>query len=298
MADWGICATVKAPPERVLAFVAHHLSLGASRIWLFFDDPADPAFDAVANIGEVTAARCDDAHWQALCKTRPETHQNRQSRNMRWVYNRAALPWIAHIDVDEFLRPGQPIAAILAAQPADKIMLRMAPWEALHSPGLPDDIFTARAFRAALKGDALAMARTQAFGNYAGLLGDGVLSHAAGKCFFQRGFAGLQPRLHGAFQDGQRVNGGSFHPDIALLHFHAEDPDRWKQRLPFRLTKGAYQFNPTLQTYLTAASPAEIDAFYAAVQNPREGVRSYLADAGLLIEAELDLRSKVGAFGL
>lgn len=293
MADWGICATIKAPVEQVLAFVAHHLSLGARQIWLFLDDPDDPAFQALKGISGVTATVCDDAYWRDTCKTRPDTHQNRQSRNMRGVYNLAALPWIAHLDVDEFLLPSRPIGDILGDQPADKILLRMAPWEALSNPDLADDIFTANQFRAALKGAAHATARLLAFGRYAALLEDGVLSHAAGKCFFQSGFSGVQPRLHGAFRNGTRLQGGSFHQDIAVLHFHAEDANRWKQRLAFRLTKGAYQFNPALQKYLTDASPSDIDDFYTAVQRPDKATRDYLANEGLLIEAKLYLRNKV-----
>lgn len=298
MADWGVCSTILAPVDQVLAFVAHHLELGASRIWLFFDNPDDPAFEVVKALRGVTATRCDANYWRSVCKTRPDTHQKRQSRNMRRVYDMAALPWIAHLDVDEFVLPDRAISASLDEVPPEQILLRMAPWEALHAQGLQHDIFTAHQFRAALKGDHFAEARQAVFGKFAALLNEGVLSHSAGKCFFQCGFTGLQPRLHGAFLDGERVKGGAFHPDIALLHFHAEDPDRWKQRLHFRLTKGAYQFNPNLQSYLLQADQAAIDAFYSAVQQPGEDALAYLAQKGLVIEATLQLRSKVAALGL
>ena len=297
MAAWGICSTVLAPQDQVFAFVAHHLCLGASHIWLHFDDPDDPAYDAAAQLPNVTAIRCDAAYWQNLCQTKPDTHQNRQSRNMRRVYNLEELPWVAHLDVDEFLLPARDVATILGEISADQILVRMAPWEALHSPNLQDDIFTANQFRAALKGDGLAAARDLAFGQFAGLLPDGVVSHAAGKCFFQRGFVGLQPRLHGAFINRERVKGISFHPDVAVLHFHAEDPARWAKRLRFRLEKGAYQFNPALQTYLLAASPEQIDAFYQVVQSPNPDVRRDLANLGLLKETSLGLRSKITDLG-
>ena len=297
MADWGICTTVQAQQDQVFAFVAHHLSIGASHIWLHFDDPDDPAYHPAVSLPNVTATRCDAAYWQRMCKTRPDTHQNRQSRNMRRVYNLAPLPWVAHLDVDEFLLPKREIAAVLDEVSPGQILLRMSPWEALHSPELPNDIFSARQFRAVLKGSDLAAARNLAFGQFAALLPDGVLSHAAGKCFFQRGFTGLQPRLHGAFLNKERVKGGSFHPDIALLHFHAEDPVQWKRRLQFRLEKGAYQFNPALQEYLLAATAAGADAFYQAVQCPSENVRVELAEMGLLKKANLDLRRKVTDLG-
>lgn len=291
MTGWGICTTVKAPADQVRAFVAYHLALGAARIWLFFDDPDDPAAVAVEGLDRVEVTRCTEKYWHVTCKRRPERHQNRQARNMQAVYARATLPWVAHIDVDEFLLPDLPVAEALAAMPDDRAMLRMAPWEALHDPGLPDDIFTARAFRSAIKGPQRQASRDLAFGPYAPLLPDGVLSHSAGKCFFRTGVSRMEPRLHGAFRAGVRMEGGAFHPGIALLHFHAEDPARWQDRLAFRLSHGAYNYNPALQAHLLASDPAGVADFYARVQAPDADVRAGLAAAGLLREAELHLRA-------
>lgn len=291
---WGLCTTLKATPDQTRAFVAHHLALGAARMWLFFDDPDDPAVAAVAHLPQVTAVRCDAAHWGGAAH-RPDTHQNRQTRNMRMVYAASGLPWVGHIDADEFLWPARDIGAVLADVPGDRPMLRMAPWEALHDPALPDDIFTARQFRAALRGNTMAGLRQVAFGAHADLLPDGVLSHSVGKCFFRTGIHELQPRLHGAFARGRRVPAGSFTADIALLHFHAEDPARWLDRLAFRLTRGAYQFNPPLAAWLSDAGPEAQHAFYHRVQNPSPAVRAALRDAGTLLEAELDLRARAAA---
>ncbi len=285
-----------------MAFVAHHLSLGCARMWLFFDDPGDPAADAVAHLPRVTVTHCDDAHWQRIKGRRPDKHQNRQGRNMQFVYADSPLPWIAHIDVDEFLLPALDIGTVLAALHPDLAMLPMAPWEALHNPDLPEDIFTARQFRRALSGDSHAALRARVFGPYAPLLSKGVLSHSAGKCFFRTGIPGLEPRLHGAFLNGMRLPGGSFSPDVALLHFHAQDPARWLDRLQFRLTRGAYQFNPALAEWLMAADEAAVQGFYAQVQTATPATLDTLRRAGALIEADLGLRAKVdamngGAFG-
>ena len=293
MTGWGLCTTLKAPVDQVMAFVAHHLSLGCTRIWLFFDDPDDPAAAAVAHLSRVTVTRCDDAHWRRIRGKRPERHQNRQSRNMQSVYAGSPLPWIAHVDVDEFLWPRQDIGAVLAAQHTDLAQLPMAPWEALHDPTLRDDIFTANRFRRALSGDSHAALRARVFGPYAPLLPRGVLSHSVGKCFFRTGIAGLQPRLHGAFLNGFRLPGGGFCPDLALLHFHAEDPARWLDRLQFRLTRGAYQYNPALADWLKAADDAAIRAFYAQVQTVAPATLDALRGADALIEADLDLRARL-----
>lgn len=280
-----------------MAFVAHHLSLGCAGIWLFFDDPDDPAAAAVAHLPRVSVTRCDDAHWRRIKGKRPERHQNRQGRNMQSVYADSPLPWIAHIDVDEFLWPGHDIGAVLAAQHPDLAQLPLAPWEALHDPALPDDIFTANRFRRALSGDAHATLRARVFGPYAPLLPKGVLSHSAGKCFFRTGIPGLEPRLHGAFLNGMRLPGGAFCPDVALLHFHAEDPARWLDRLQFRLTRGAYQYNPALADWLQAADDAGIRAFYAGVQTASAATLDMLRAAEALIEADLGLRKKAASLG-
>ncbi len=293
---WGICTTVKAPAAQVQAFVAYHLGLGAAHIWLHFDDPDDPAaglFDHPA----ITVIRCSDAYWMDYIGRRPPKHQNRQARNMQRIYALTDLPWIAHIDVDEYITSQTDIGTALGRTPPDQPMLRMAPWEALHDPALPDDIFTARHFRAALNGKHNAAARARVFGEYAALLSDGVLSHSAGKCFFRTGLARFEPRLHGAFRAGERVQGVPFSDDIQLLHFHAQDPAPWRNRLTFRLTRGAYQFNPPLQEWLLAADPAAIDRFYLETQTATPETLARLRAEGALREVTLSLRQKVAAMG-
>ncbi|MFN3971592.1 MAG: glycosyltransferase family 2 protein [Gemmobacter sp.] len=292
---WGLCTTLKAPADQVLAFVAHHLALGAARLWLHFDDPDDPAFDRVAAIPGVTAIRCDDDYWQALLGRRPARHQLRQSRNVERVHARGELAWLGHIDVDEFLWPARPVAEVLAATDPASPVLRMAPCEALHDPRLPDDIFTARQFRRPLRGPDKAALRQVALGDYADLLPNGVLSHYVGKCFFRSGVPGLQPRIHSAEIDGKKLQGGPFSPEIALLHFHAQDPAAWRERLAFRRSLGAYSFNMPLMLWLCAASEAEIDAFYATVQTARPAALAALLAAGALVEADLNLRDRIRA---
>jgi hypothetical protein len=291
---WGLATTLKATPDQVRAFVAHHLALGAAELWLFFDDPDDPAVGHVSGLPRVRCIRCDAAHW-ASAGHRPDRHQNRQGRNMKWAYRRTRLPWLGHIDVDEYLLPRRPVGEVLAGLHADQVELRMCPWEALHDPGLPDDIFTSRSFRAPIRGAERGGLRDIAFGAYVAPMKAGVLSHYVGKCFFRTGCAGLDPRLHGGFVGGVRLPSLPHDRDIALLHFHAEDPARWFDRLDFRLARGAYQYNLPLSEWLRAATDAERRAFYDRVQAPDAEVRRRLREAGALIEVDLRLRDKVAA---
>jgi hypothetical protein len=297
---WGTVTTVRAPLPQVLAFVAHHRALGAQRIWLFFDDPDDPAAAAVDGLSGVRVVRCTADHWARAGsgggkanRRRPEAHQVRQTQNAGFVYRRTNLDWLLHLDVDEFLWPLRPVGRVLAEAPATAPALRLAPWEALHDPALPDDIFTARAFRRALKGEVFEPLRDRLFGPYAEILHQGAISHAAGKCFFRTGLPGLSPRIHTAMLDGERLVLRETQPEIALLHFHAQDRADWIARLPFRATRGAYRANPPFFVWFSGADAAEVAAFYDRIQVANPAMLAQLRDAGALIEADLRLRDRV-----
>lgn len=288
---WGVVCTLKAELKQVQAFVAHHLSLGASRIWLHFDDPDDPALPAFKGVAKVVAIRCDDAYWAATAKERPPTHQMRQIKNCTRVLRRAQLDFIAHIDVDEFLiAPHRPVAEILAECPPEQLLLRVEPWEALYTPGLSDDIFTARYFRRQLP---LAPHEARAlYGPQGPLLERGMLSHTVGKCLFRTGIAGMIGHIHGARIEGVNVPGGAFHPELALLHFHAEDQRAWTTRLPFRLAQGAYQYRPAMREWLMGATAPQIAQFYQDVQTASPELLQALQNKDAVREVDLSLRTK------
>jgi hypothetical protein len=293
MPSWAIVATVKAPEEKVLAFVAHHLSLGAARIFLYFDDPDDPAHAAVAHHRRVTATRCTEAYWTAR-GGRHDRHQNRQSRNARDAYERCGTDWLGHIDVDEFIQSPRPIADSLAEIPADLYAAKLEPFEAMHDPMLPDDIYTAREFRGAIRHEHWPL-RRGALGPYREFNRDGLLSHSNGKVIFRTGIRGLSPRLHSVFLKGARLPTPDWHPEMKLLHFHAQDRQAWRSALPFRLTRGAYMYRPGLQTFLQGASPEEIDTFYLTTQVLSPDSLAALQAVGRVIVADLCLRQKVAA---
>ena len=289
---WGVVSTSQAPAEQVLAFVAHHLGLGAHRIWLHFDNPDDPAADMLSRQDRGTVIRCDAAYWTALYGRRPETHQERQVKNATRVARKAGTDWVAHIDIDEFLTGAARVADVLAGVATDRLVLRVEPWEALHDPALAPDIFTARAFRRQIPAETPELA-SRLYGRYGAVLDRGMLSHSVGKCFFRTGVRDMAVRIHGARIKGETVFGGRFHPDLALLHFHAQDPAAWKGRLAFRLARGAYRSRPALPAMLEHASAAEIDGFFDAVQCARPEMIRALQAHGLLRFEDLGLRRKV-----
>lgn len=295
MASWGLVSTVKAPEEKVLAFVAHHLSLGADHIRIFFDDPETPIPAPLSNHPRVTVTLCDEAHWDRVGKKRPPQHQNRQTHNARHTYREpATTDWTVHIDVDEFILTPRPVAAILDETPAETIAMKLEPFEAMHDPLLPDDIYTSREFRGALRHEFWPRRRA-ALGIYRKIIRDGMLSHTVGKVIYRTGVPGLMPRLHAVMVDKEFVKTPDWQPEMKLLHFHSQDRAAWLDALPFRMTRGAYQFRPELQAFLAEASPDEIDRFYRRTQILPVDLRDELAAAGRVILAELHLRDKVRA---
>ena len=119
------------------SFVAYHLGIGFSRLYLFFDDPADPDLRRVADWPGVTAIACDDAErsrwrssslWPALGGSIDQEVMARQILNASLALKRARSEghdWLLHIDVDElFWSPGRTAAehfALLANEPFDVI---------------------------------------------------------------------------------------------------------------------------------------------------------------------------------
>lgn len=299
MARWGLVTTVKAPEDQILAFVAHHLSLGADRIWIYFDNPDDPAFDRVASLPKVTATRCTDSYWAARGR-RHERHQNRQARNARDAQGQCDLDWLGHIDVDEFLHAPRSVGDILDDQPESSVAVRIEPFEAIHTPDLPDDIFTARHFRGPL-GARFGDLRSRIIEEYELLLPKGHLSHTVGKSFCRPKAPGVQLRLHLVVRDKERLD-IPVHPELRLLHFHAQDRVSWQTALPFRLKRGAYQFHPLLAAHLAEAGPADVDHFYRTTQVLSDEKLDLLQKRGRLVTVDLGLRTKVaammsGAFG-
>lgn len=293
--EWGVCTTVKAPLDQILAFVAWHKHLGASHIWVHLDDADVMASEILEQIDGVTPVLCNKAYW-AHNRFRPKTQEARQVYNIQRIYNAAPLPVIGHFDVDEFLWPARPVHEILDDWSDGLPFKRANPAEALYDPTLADDIFTARQFRLPFPGVMHQSRRTRILGDYAPLLHNNMLSHKVGKSLFRTGVEGLKPRLHvGRYDGGDPPIKVPVHPDLIVLHFHAQNYGEWLAALPHRVEKGAYRFNEPLAKYLGGATPSEIEDFYLATQSAHPALLKALAHKGLLVEADLQLKDKVAA---
>lgn len=233
---WGITATILAPADEILRFAAFHLEAGAHRVYLYLDAENPVAFDALKGHPKIRVTTCDAAWWGQKASGRPNKHQVRQTVNATHAYHRKTeVDWLIHIDVDEFLISDQPIADTLLDTPADILVARVRPMEALAG-----DNTALKGFIPA--GPARHTIVQELYPTYGTQLNGGFLSHLAGKVFVRTGLPDIRIQIHNAFQRNAEIKGIDLPQDtLALAHFHAKTWDAWLAAYRFRLTKGSYR---------------------------------------------------------
>lgn len=238
--SWGLVSTIKADTPATLRFVAHHLELGAHRIYIYLDAPNPEVQEALREHPKCRVIRCDEGYWNRQNNgKRPPMHQPRQTLNATRAYNRAhEVDWLLHMDVDEFLVADSQIAAHLAALPKEIQCARVRPMELLAG-GDPQTEAAFKTFIPAGKQREKTVASLYpTFGQH---LKGGFLSHIAGKIFVRTGIKGLKFRIHNAFLNGETNPNHIEMQDLRLAHFHATDWDTWYTHFAFRFEQGSYR---------------------------------------------------------
>lgn len=305
---WGVVSTIKAPLRDIANFAAHHLEIGAHRIFIYLDDDNQPALDALSGHPRLTLIKADAANWRNA--KRPDKHQPRQSANARHALKRksAGLDWLAHIDVDEFIWPVKPLAEQLQALPQDCLCARIRPVEALSPEGVADIPPGLTHFKAtALKRDRRNAETGAIYPTFGPHLNGGFLSHVAGKMIFRTGIDGLSPRIHNVILGDVQNPGQQELSQAELLHLHAPSLNDWLSRFDYRLEKGAYraELAPTrarsrggltmhelFNTILDEHGRDGLHAFYDEVCRATPDLRARLEAHGLLRSYALDLDAK------
>ncbi|SIS70712.1 Glycosyl transferase family 2 [Roseivivax lentus] len=299
---WGIVATVRADSADILRFAAHHLELGAHELHLYLDAPNPEAIRALGDDPRLRITTCDDSYWRAAGKERMSAHQLRQVFNATRTMRRQAesLDWIAHIDVDEFLLPDRPLAALLAEVPPDKALAHLTPVEALATePGTTPAAFkmthTAAGIRKASIQDVY-----PTFGMH---LTGGFLSHATGKVFARTGIPDARLGIHTLKYRGADVSNRAPLAGCLLAHLHAPSWEAFLHHLPFRRSVGSYAKQSErpgklgvadILTYLEAEEgEAGLRTFFDEVCRDTPELRQKLAAHGMLVEWPLDLDGAV-----
>lgn len=295
-ADWGLVCTTNAPMLDVMRYVAHHLDLGAQRIYLYLDAP-DP--DVVALLGNQPKVRltvCDADYWAAAGLERPDTHQLRQTHNASHALALAErdVAWLGHIDIDEYLI-GAPLAAELRAVADDVAAVRLFPAEALATPrpGYLPTRFKLRCLGPDVPPEAI-HDLYPTFGSY---LRGGFLSHTAGKIFARTGLSGARLKIHKLRYHGQDVTNIAELPNTYVGHLHAPDWDSFLEKLEFRRSSGSYRLRPDepaksvgrLMTWLHEEEGEDgLRMFFEEMCLDGPELRGRLKRHGLLLEPDFD----------
>jgi glycosyl transferase family 2 len=120
----AIVSTVRNPGPSIRSFVRYHLASGVERIFLFFDDPADPWVEQLPDDDRVSILLCDEelracwADWPEMRRFVDTEVMARQSLNAELALQLArsdGFDWLLHLDADELLDVGDaPIGEHLA----------------------------------------------------------------------------------------------------------------------------------------------------------------------------------------
>lgn len=293
---WGLVATIRATTTETLNFVAHHLELGAHRIYVYLDEPDPSTFALLKSHPKVRVTKCDDIYWSKHPR-RPKKHQVRQSTNATHAYRRAEVDWLAHIDVDEFLSSDAPIIDQVAALPATAHCARLYPAEALAGDG------TAFKRTNRFRQDRAATAE-RLYPTYGRYLDGGFLSHVEGKLFIRTGLSDVTLRIHNVFQSETQNPGEVPLEQTILCHCHAQNWDAFNAAFRFRLERGSYRadlapMRPALEGGLTLNELLRsiedehgeigLRSFYDELVADTPEHRQRLANEGLLHVRDLNL---------
>ncbi|WP_292293847.1 glycosyltransferase family 2 protein [Marivita sp.] len=238
---WGVVCTTNAPLIEIARFVAHHLDIGASRIYLYLDAP-DPDVEALLqDHDKVALTVCDDRYWSDMGKRRPDAHQLRQTFNATSALRAAGgdVDWLGHIDTDEFVLSDRKLSALLKPVPDDIAALRLYPAEALAPPlaGMPPRHFKLRTTTTGVSSDVV----TEIYPTFGSYVRGGFLSHLAGKVFARTGLGDVRLAIHRLRFQGQDVRNTATLDLAHVGHLHATDWDSFLAKLDFRQTRGSYR---------------------------------------------------------
>lgn len=287
-ATWSVVAVVNETPQVIRRFVSWYLAAGATKIFLFFDNPDDPSIQMVEHLDKVVAEPCTKDFWGKLDVDPSDRFTRRQNRACRHGYNSAPEGWVLNVDADEliFLREGS-IADLLAVQSDETRTVLVRPAEEVVPPHDTGALW----FRRPMSRYAV----QAVYGDIAGLVirNHGMVGHSLGKSFIRTGLGRFRMRQHAPMFRGVQIVDKTLGAEdgIELLHFHNRGYDDWRRKLDYRLTNVG--FRPRMRNALLAArdqgEPA-LKALFYRLYGVDKTQSTAMLDAGVLQMRDLDFQ--------
>ena len=232
--SWGVVAQVSDPLPLAVAFIAHHLELGAQEIHLFLDTDQPELEEFCKQDERIQTYRTPLKYWQEMHGRRaiPKKKTFRQGLNASWAASRASCDWLFNIDVDEFVWADADALHSLGSVPEDVDYLRIPNLERAYLASAPrvtiwDGVFK-RKCKPVSAADRLPLTEFGFFGYHVGK----TLVRTKRDLHLSLHRARIGDRDAFRFAKEQSATG------IELLHYDGMTPFHWAAKLIRRAAKG------------------------------------------------------------
>ncbi len=232
-ATWGVVCTARETPELLAAFAAHHAALGASRIYLYLDEPSPRALELLAVIPAVDVILCDRSYWERVNGgVRPRRQERRQVINAHDAFQRCEVDWLLHIDADEFLSPSRDLSLELAQVPEGIDYLHLEMRERVFTGAAPAETIFDGAFRVPFNREP--RATRLLFGPGAGFTDGGFSGQVSGKSIVRVQQGQLLMGIHRPRVPTSMPREPLLHlqcQSAVVLHFEGLTPAHWMSKI-------------------------------------------------------------------
>jgi hypothetical protein len=238
---WCVAATVRGRREYMHDFIEYYLSIGATQVFLFIDDPAARVQDPPGQDRRVVRIGCDADYWRTTSGRRPDDLNERQLANLRTSRAEARGRWLLNVDLDERVHCPTLIGPALEAQPDDVDAIALPPLEALYD-AMPTiaTAFRTPWFKRILTENDLNRPETTRIltllhRDMAPLARGGLFGHVRGKYFVRTDRPDLALHIHKVTARKRRAVTTTL-PGWELLHYDALTFLDWREKWALRIS--------------------------------------------------------------
>ncbi|MCW8843208.1 MAG: glycosyltransferase family 2 protein [Rhodobacteraceae bacterium] len=227
---WATVTTAAEPTALLLAFVAHHIEVGASEIFIYLDRTNPEFEDIVAAYDQVKVFHADAKGWRVLHGgvRRPKGIVRRQYANARDAQVKTTADWLFHVDIDEFIVNTPLLQKFLSRLPRRVWSTTLPVAERVFEGEDTSETVFGGVFRTRISTAEAANLVEAVYGESAAYLKKGLCGHNLGKAGVRVG-SPAQLRLHTVDLpegESERKRKRRF-TEVGLLHFDAWSYEGW-----------------------------------------------------------------------
>lgn len=286
--SFSVVAIVNEPEHVVRRFVNWYKHLGASQIYLYFDNPDDPTSFLYDDDHVVEVIRCDDAFWKSLELTRDVRFTMRQNSVYLNCYHKINSDWVLFVDGDEYVHVEGPTINERLAKVDDSIRcVNIGTAELLPNVVAPPKYYfrtpIGREINPWVYGDDRRFFRKR----------KGLVGHPFGKSFVRTGRNVRHIRQHlPEFVDPLPEPLFWNQADQAyLLHFICDGYESWASKVKWRANASGFpsHIRWEIEAILETGDDVQLKDLYTRLHEPRYRIIKRLRKSNALHEFTLPL---------